>query len=816
MAVFTLVASYIVTAAIGITGAAVLGAAGVAFVTSVVAVGLALATSRLLGLTGGAGGTAQDPGVRIQFPPATNNKIPIVYGTVNTKGVVTDARISNENKTMTYVLAISEKTQTGVFSIGDVYWNDQKLVFDPDNAESHIVRSSIDQNGQGETSTNFDGLIRVRVYSGNTNSSSQIFPPQSTGNTENAKTLLGESDINYMLNDLVFAVIQIDYNGEKGITGLGQITFQLSNTLNNPALVWYDYMTSARYGAAIPTAQINTSTSVSTSNPLSVFNYSNEVPANQFDPVSNFAGSISGTVLTVTTSSGTYPITGTIAVGQRLFGNAEDGTIITSLGSGSGGEGTYNISISQSKSLDKITGATSSTQARYVINGVISTGDTVKNSIEKITQSAAAWSTFDYSEGKWKLLNNRAASVGELSAAFEFNDDNILGEVGIAATNLEDLYNRLEVEFASRKIRDQNDYYKAEIDPSEMNDLEPPNTLNMRLEMVNNALHSARVGIIELKQSRVDKIITFRADYSAIQCEAGDVVKVTNSVYGFVNKLFRISKLREIEGEEGSITVEVTALEYDADIYIDETLLDSADTPGSGIPVFGGSETLPAPSTPTATGNATASTPFFVVSTQIAAGSIPVDSVDFLISTSPSGPFTSLAVVVGPFVSGTTVNSPNIAGRPSGTYYFRAKTIVGARASTESASSSAFSWALTPATPPAPFWDQSTSTNVDLFPNASTPFFYIHTEIPAGTITVSSVTFQYSTSSSSGFTSLITMNGPYTAGTDVRTTAITGVPAGTYYFRAFSTNNGNNSSVSTSSIALVWNPSPTIDGGTIP
>jgi hypothetical protein len=746
MAVFTLVASYIVTAAIGITGAAVLGAAGVAFVTSVVAVGLALATSRLLGLTGGAGGTAQDPGVRIQFPPATNNKIPIVYGTVNTKGVVTDARISNENKTMTYVLAISEKTQTGTFSIGDVYWNDQKLVFDADNAESHIVRSSIDQNGQGETSTNFDGLIRVRVYSGNTNSSSQIFPPQATGNTENARTLLGESDTNYALNDIVFAVIQIDYNGEKGITGLGQITFQLSNTLNNPALVWYDYMTSARYGAAIPTAQINTSTSISTSNPLSVYNVSNQIPDNQFQ------------------SDGTTP----------------------------------------------------STQARYVINGVISTGDTVKNSIEKITQSCAAWSTFDYSEGKWKLLNNRAASAGELSAAFEFNDDNILGEVGITATNLEDLYNRLEVEFASRKIRDQNDYYKAEIDPSEMNDLEPPNTLNMRLEMVNNALHAARVGIIELKQSRVDKIITFRADYSAIQCEAGDVVKVTNSVYGFTNKLFRISKLREIEGEEGSITVEVTALEYDADIYIDETLTDSADTPGSGIPVFGGSETLPAPATPTATGNATASTPFFVVSTQIASGSIPVDSVDFLISTSSTGPFTSLAVVVGPFISGTTVNSPNIAGRPSGTYYFRAKTIVGARASTESASSSAFSWALTPATPPAPFWDQSTSTNVDLFPNASTPFFYIHTEIPAGTITVSSVTFQYSTSSSSGFTSLITMNGPYTAGTDVRTTAITGAPAGTYYFRAFSTNNGNNSSISTSSIALVWNPSPTIDGGTIP
>jgi hypothetical protein len=638
MAVFTIAASYIVTAAIGITGAAVLGAAGVAFVTSVVAVGLALATSRLLGLTGGAGGTAQDPGVRIQFPPATNNKIPIVYGTVNTKGVVTDARISNGNQTMTYVLAISEKTQTGTFSIGDIYWNDQKLVFkedipgyddpelgsQPPQYRSHIVASSIDQNGLGQSDTNFDGLIRVRVYSGDTNSGSQIFPPQSTGNIENAKTVLGETDINYMLNGLVFAVIQIDYSGEKGITGLGQITFQLSNTLNNPALVWYDYMTSERYGAAIPTDQINTTTSISSANPLSVFNFSNQIPPNQFQ-----------------------------------------------------GDG-----------------VTTSTQARYVINGVVSTGDTVKNSIEKISQGCAAWTTFDYSEGKWKLLNNRAASEGELNTAFEFNDDNILGEVGITATNLEDLYNQLEVEFASRKIRDQNDYFKGAIDESLMNDLEPPNTLSMRLEMVNNALHAARIGLIELKQSRVDKIITFRADYSAIQCEAGDVVKVTNSVYGFNDKLFRVTKLREIEGEEGSITVEVTALEYDSTIYADETLVDSPDTPGSGIPIFGGSSSLPPPSAPIPAIIST-TTPSFSISTTVNAGSTAPDEIQWWYSTTSTGNFSYLTneyAAAGTFNPGSVVNDI-LTIQQSGTYYFKARTGLGGRYSDFStASSPGFVW----------------------------------------------------------------------------------------------------------------------------
>lgn len=624
MAVFTIAATYIVASIGGIGLAAAVGSAGLAFITAAVAVGLALATSRLLGLSGGAGGTAQDPGVRIQFPPATQNKIPIVYGTVNTKGTVTDARISNENKTMTYVLVLSEKTQTGVFSIGDIYWNDQLLVFDTDAGESHIVRSSIDQNGLGDANTNYDGLVRVRVYSGDTNSGSQIFPPQATGNTENAKTTLGETDVNYMMNGLVFAVIQIDYNGEKGITGLGQVTFQVSNTLNNPALVWNDYMTSLRYGAAIPTQQINTTTSISTSNVLSVFNYSNQIPANQF----------------------------------------------------------------------LADGVTTSTQVRYQMNGVISTGDTVKNSMEKITQSASAWTTFDYSQGQWKLLNNRAASVGELETAFEFNDDNILGEVGITATNLEDLYNYLEVEFASRKIRDQNDYFKGAIDESELNDLEPPNTLNLRLEMVNNALHAARVGLIELKQSRVDKIITFNADYSAIQCEAGEVVKITNEVYGFTDKLFRITKIREVEGDDGNITVEITALEYNSTIYTDEILTDSADTPGSGIPSFGGSATLPPPSQPTVAIIST-TTPSFRLTTTINPASTAVDEVQWWYNTTSTGAFSYFAneyPAGGTYAGGATV--VDVVSLPiEGTFYFKARTGLGSRYSNLSTSTSVgFAW----------------------------------------------------------------------------------------------------------------------------
>ena len=619
MPAFTYVASIIVANVIGIGGAAILGSAGVAFVTSAIAVGLAVVTSRLIGGgAGGSGGTSQDPGVRIQFPPATSNKVPVVYGNAYQKGVVTDARISNGNQTMTYVVALSEQTQTGTMSVGDIYWNDQKLVFRTDAGSEHIVSSSIDQNGNGETNTNFDGLIRMRIYSGSTAATDQIFPPQSSGNTVNARTTLDESDTNYLLNDLVFAVIQIDYNSQRGVTGLAQVTCQLNNTLSNPADVWYDYITSDRYGAGIPTAQIDT-TSLTTFRDLC-----NQIPPNQF-----LAG-----------------------------------------------------------------GVTTSTQARYVINGVISTGDTVKNNLDRITISASAWTTFDYSAGYWKVIPNRPATSTELTNAFVFNDDNLIGDIGITATNLEDLYNLLEVEFASRKIRDQNDYFRAAIDPSARNDLEPDNILNLRLDMANNALHAARVGLIELKQSRIDLIITFRADFSALQCEAGDVVKISTPVYSFVNKLFRITRLREVEDEQGGITVEITALQYDANVYTDEMLVDSASTPGSGIPSFGGSSSLPAPGIPTVEVINT-TTPSFRISTTISAGSSNIDEVQWWYNTTSSGTFSYFAneySATGNYPALSTVT--DIVSLPQdGTFYFKARVGQGGRYSDYSGSSvSGFYW----------------------------------------------------------------------------------------------------------------------------
>ena len=113
MPAFTAVAVAIV-GAIGVTGIAA------TILTAVIATGLAMVTSRLIngGSSSRSDAAAQaDPGVRQQLAPSTEHKIPVLYGSAFVNGIITDARISDDNKTMTYVFTIAETTnQRSVFT----------------------------------------------------------------------------------------------------------------------------------------------------------------------------------------------------------------------------------------------------------------------------------------------------------------------------------------------------------------------------------------------------------------------------------------------------------------------------------------------------------------------------------------------------------------------------------------------------------------------------------------------------------------------------------------------------------------------------
>ena len=271
---------------------------------------------------------------------------------------------------------------------------------------------------------------------------------------------------------------------------------------------------------------------------------------------------------------------------------------------------------------------------RYRINGAIDTSKTVMDNMESIANSAGAWVTYDIMEGKWAVVINKPRDPDAY-----FNDDNIIGSINVSGTGLSDLYNSVEVQFPHRDLNDQSDFINIEIPDEDRNPNEPDNTLTLSYDQVNEPIQAQLLGLIELKQSRIDLVIQFTTDFSQINIEAGHVIAVTNSIYGWTDKLFRVVSLTEVENESG-INIEITALEYDANVYDTTDLYRYLRTNADGIITIGA---IGQPGQPQVTKFESASRPRFIVESELPDSTDPlnpagvIEAMEFWIYQIPSG-----------------------------------------------------------------------------------------------------------------------------------------------------------------------------------
>ena len=196
------------------------------------------------------------------------------------------------------------------------------------------------------------------------------------------------------------------------------------------------------------------------------------------------------------------------------------------------------------------------------INGLIDTNTTVLTNMEEMAKAANAWISYNIHQGQWTVVINKPAS-----SVATLDDSNIVGEIAVSGTSLTQLNNSVDVKYQNKDIRDKTDYVKISIPSGELFANEPKSTLQLSLPFTNSQAVALRIGIQSLKQNRIDKIITFTADYSFINITAGDVISVTSSIYGYTAKPFRVITTEETEGDGGEIQVKFTCLEYDADVY---------------------------------------------------------------------------------------------------------------------------------------------------------------------------------------------------------------------------------------------------------
>jgi len=231
------------------------------------------------------------------------------------------------------------------------------------------------------------------------------------------------------------------------------------------------------------------------------------------------------------------------------------------------------------------------TTTRFSINGLVDTKQSALTNLDQIATSAGAWLTFDNQSGTWSVVINQAGN-----SVSSFNNSNILNGIRMNGAGLRDLYNGVKVNYPRTDIRDNTDFVQIELPPADRNANEVDNLLEMTLPMVSTQVQAQLIGFRELKQSRVDRIVEFETDYTKIGLKAGDLIDITNTALGMTNELYRITNIVELDDVERGLTFKITALQYDADVYNEDDLVEYTITTENGIYTAGDIAQPPVPS----------------------------------------------------------------------------------------------------------------------------------------------------------------------------------------------------------------------------
>ena len=660
MPIFAAIGAY-VAGAIGLVGAAAV------VVGAIVSVAAAYVVSRLINGNENKGnnsaGGASNQGGRIQVPPATNNKIPVVYGSAFVNGIITDARLITTddkiNDTMFYCIVLSETCQSGTptYTVGDVYWSDSRLTFNssnkhkvqdgrkivenvvvtagafvvgtsyhilvPGNTDFTAIGAASNEPGEIFTATgvgtgtgtareedfvdtNFvvesKHLVEMRVYAGGSEAADQIFP---TSGTQAAYDFWGDDDnswtTDFDMKGLVYAIVRLTYNGDKGFTSLPNVTFEINNTVNNPANVWLDYMTGERYGANIDAQYIDVTPNTSEWDKWRQY-------CNEDIVFTDIAGQ-------TTAVANRYTINGVIDTSNQVKTNID--TILQNGGAWM----SYNVvsglwtplikkAITAGVSVEPATLFTASRDAANQLtvtafpNGRIEAGQELYNSTGTFIGTISAQLTPTTGETAGQKGRYTTSTSGTITSTtfytttpnlLEFSDDNITSGITISSTRLEDLFNKVEVEFYDKYNRDQKAYSRIDLSGGLRNPNEPDNQLRMSLDLCNNSIQANMLGNMEMRQSRDDLVINFTTSHYGIQTQAGDIIEVTSDLYGWAPKLFRVLRVKEIENEDASLSADIQALEYNGDVYTIEPITEFTTQKNIGIGQYGASPNLPLP-----------------------------------------------------------------------------------------------------------------------------------------------------------------------------------------------------------------------------
>lgn len=454
----------------------------------------------------------------VQLPPATDNKLPVVYGNAWVAPVITDVYLSDDQQTMWYCLAFSEATDSGTVSFGDIYWDDKALIFDPANPTEIRGWYRIEDN---TTVTGVAGDISFWFYGNGSNNlgtthhclgSDNVGSEQAT-TTEAWNVFPGWTTANAMSNT-VFAIVRIKYDNNHQVTGLGQIKAEVRNSLKQPGSVMIDYLTNSRYGCGVDPANIDTVK----------FTALDDYAAEELQLLN---------LDNVYDSGVRYEINGFVDTNSDCLSNLVNiADNADSWVQWNEAAGKWGVLIN--RGINETPGLSTSTM-------MVVTADQIIGGVQVTPLD----------------LNSTYNSIKVQFPNAHLVDGN---------------YNPV-----IDTLRGQADYRFYALDAGQKFINEPNNQLTLNLPYINDSLQATYIAYKRLFNSREDLTITFTMDYSGIQIDAGDIIAIDHEWYGwaqksyggqvFPGKPFRVIQVREVKAADGFLSVQITASSYNDLVY---------------------------------------------------------------------------------------------------------------------------------------------------------------------------------------------------------------------------------------------------------
>jgi len=605
-----------IVAALG--GAAVFGAwtATVAFAINMVVA--AVVSKAFFNATqpdlGSGSGQSPNPGNRQQVPPATDNKLPVVYGTAWLGGTIVDLSITQNNQNLYYVLTLCEVTDNGndTITFGDVYYGGKKVTFQPNGYE---VLSLTDES-TGVVDTTVANKIAFYFYrNGYATPTNQSLNAQQVMNSAG---LVYTWDNTKLYQNCAFVIIRLTYSQTANIRGIEQTRFQVTNSRTNTGDCFLDYLTNTVYGCAIPSNQVNTA---------------------------------SFTALT------TYS-------NQSFSYIDSDGN--------------------------------PATQARFKFNGTLDTQRPVMDNLQDMASCCDCLIKYNEVLGQWGVI----VQSPTYSVVMNINDSNMISAITISPLDIAASYNVVECKFPDESNQDSfnsSTFDLQQIAPSLLYPNEPVNKISVSLPLVNNDVQAQYLANRILKSAREDLQVQVSVNYVGIQLDAGDVVTVTNANYGWTDKLFRLNKVVQTFGDDGSIAVNLTMSEFEPTVYDDVSITQYQPSPNTGIgdPTFFG--TVPAPVVgsqfPTATNPS-----FVILATTSSSGITQYIEIWYSAFSNPNPDqliFAGTSEIQSngdPYDINFTVPNITLSNIPAGNWYFFSRMVNSLASSTYSPASTLFQW----------------------------------------------------------------------------------------------------------------------------